>query len=45
VQIGKNGQYTIGPLRLEERFGPARLRGEAFSQAHYDIAHSLHLVL
>src|SRR3954466_8978539 len=27
VRIGPEGQYTIEPCRLEERFGPARLRG------------------
>src|SRR3954462_11949260 len=27
VRLGDQGQYTIGPLRLEERFGPARQRG------------------
>jgi len=27
IQIGVDGQYTIQQLQLEERFGPARLRG------------------
>lgn len=46
VQLGAgNGAYTIGPLRLEERFGPPRLRGEAFEARHFDIAHSLQAVL
>ena len=45
VNLGKNGQYTIGPLRFEERFGPARVRGGPIEQRHYDIAHSLQKVL
>ncbi|HZV06669.1 MAG TPA: carbamoyltransferase C-terminal domain-containing protein [Gemmataceae bacterium] len=45
VQLGKKGQYTIGELRLEERFGPARLRGAEIEQRHYDIAASLQVVL
>ncbi len=45
VTVAKNGQYTIGELRLEERFGPARQRGGPIEQRHYDIAHSLQVVL
>lgn len=45
VQLGAEGQYTIGPLRLEERFGPPRQRGGPLDQHHYDIAHSLQVVL
>ncbi len=45
VQLGSNGQYTIRPLRLEERFGPPRLKHEQFEQRHYDIAHSLQVAL
>src|SRR5579884_76977 len=45
VRLGKDGQYTIAPLRLEERFGPARRRGGELEQRHYDIAHSLQVVL
>ncbi len=45
VRLGKNGQYTIGPGRLEERLGPARLRGGPLDQRHLDIAHSLQVVL
>ena len=39
------GQYTIEPLGLEERFGPARERGAPFTDHHFDIARSLQLVL
>jgi carbamoyltransferase len=45
VRLGKDGQYTIAPLRLEERFGPARRRGGDLEQRHYDVAHSLQVVL
>jgi carbamoyltransferase len=45
VCLGEKGQYTIAPLRLEERFGPPRLRGGEIEQRHYDIASSLQVVL
>jgi len=45
VRLSDAGRYTIGPLRLEERFGPRRLRGGPIEQRHYDIAQSLQLVL
>ncbi|HEV2654355.1 MAG TPA: carbamoyltransferase C-terminal domain-containing protein [Ktedonobacteraceae bacterium] len=45
VQLGENGQYTIQPPRLKERFGPPRLKGGPLEQRHYDIAHSLQVVL
>jgi carbamoyltransferase len=45
IQLGERGLYTIGPTKLEERFGPPRLRGSELTQQHYDIAHSLQLVL
>ena len=45
VQLGANGQFTIRPLRLEERFGPPRMKHELFEQRHYDIAHSLQVAL
>jgi carbamoyltransferase len=45
VRLGDNGQYTIAPLRLEERFGPARLKGGPIDQRHYDVASSLQVVL
>lgn len=45
VRIGTNGQYTIQPFDLEEHFGPARSRGGPLEQRHYDIAHSLQVVL
>jgi carbamoyltransferase len=45
VGVQENGQYTIGPLRLEEWGGPPRRRDEPFDQRHCDLAHSLQLVL
>ncbi|MDB5307999.1 MAG: carbamoyltransferase [Gemmataceae bacterium] len=45
VRPGAAGQYTIHDPRLEDRFGPARLKGGPLDQRHYDIAHSLQVVL
>ena len=45
VRLGEAGQYTIGDLRFEERLGPERLRGGPLEQRHFDIAHSLQVVL
>ena len=45
IQLDANGQYRIQPPQLKERFGNARLRGEPLEQRHFDIAHSLQVVL
>ncbi len=45
IQMGKDGQYRIRQVSLEERFGPRRMKGEALEQRHYDIAHSLQVAL
>ena len=45
VRLEGNGQYTLAPARLEERFGPARARGGPLDARHYDIARSLQVVL
>ena len=45
IHVGPEGQYTIDPPRLEERFGPSRQRGGPLEQRHYDIAHSLQVAL
>ena len=45
IRIGERGQYTIGDLKLVERFGPARERGGPLEQRHYDLAHSLQVAL
>lgn len=45
VRLRGDGDYTIQPLELTKRFGPARRRGGPLEQRHYDIAHSLQKVL
>lgn len=45
IQLKGDGQYTIEPPRLAERFGPPRLKGGPLEQRHYDIARSLQVVL
>ncbi|MBA2285054.1 MAG: carbamoyltransferase, partial [Ktedonobacteraceae bacterium] len=45
VRPGAHGDYTILPPRLVERFGPARVKDGPLEQRHYDIAHSLQVVL
>ena len=45
IQLGAGGQYMVHPPRLEERFGPARLKGGPLEQRHYDIARSLQAAL
>jgi carbamoyltransferase len=45
IHIGENGEYTIDPLQLEKRFGPARKRDEPFTDFHFNIAHSLQKVM
>lgn len=45
VELGNGGQYAVHPPRLEQRFGPARLRGAPVEQRHFDIARSLQAVL
>jgi len=45
IQLKSDGQYTIKPPQLKERFGPSRMKGGSLEQRHYDIAHSLQLAL
>jgi carbamoyltransferase len=45
IQLRADGQYIIAPLHLEQRFGPARMKGGPLEQRHYDIAHSLQVAL
>jgi len=45
IKVGPNGQYTIENKNFVERFGPKRLRHEEFTAHHFNIAHSLQLVL
>ncbi|MBS1524894.1 MAG: carbamoyltransferase [Bacteroidetes bacterium] len=45
IHVDLNGQYTITNQRLTERFGPQRLRHQEFTSHHFNIAHSLQVVL
>lgn len=45
IELDRHGQYIIKDEKLEERFGPARLRHEKFTKHHFNIAHSLQLSL
>ncbi|HEY9624764.1 MAG TPA: carbamoyltransferase C-terminal domain-containing protein [Crinalium sp.] len=45
IELMADGQYVIHADSLSDRFGPARQRGEALEQRHFDIAHSLQVVL
>ncbi|MDR5883976.1 carbamoyltransferase C-terminal domain-containing protein [Caballeronia sp. LZ032] len=45
VKYRHDGSYTVDAPRLVERFGPARERGGPLTQHHFDIAHSLQVVL
>lgn len=45
ITITGNGQFTVTNQNLTERFGPKRLRHEEFTGHHFNIAHSLQLVL
>jgi carbamoyltransferase len=45
IHLKGDGQYTLDPPLLRERFGAPRLKGGPLEQRHYDIAHSLQVVL
>lgn len=45
IRVTGNGQYIIDNEKLEERFGPSRLKNDPFTQHHFNIAHSLQIVL
>ena len=45
IHVTTNGCYTIDDYKLEQRFGPKRLRNEEFGARHFNIAHSLQKVL
>lgn len=45
INIGSHGQYTISNENLAERFGPMRLKSEPVTAHHFNIAHSLQLVM
>jgi carbamoyltransferase len=45
VRVGAAGQYSVETRDLWSRLGPRRLAGEPFLQRHFDIAHSLQVVM
>jgi carbamoyltransferase len=45
VEVGDRGNFVIHPRQLEQRFGPTRLKGGPLEARHYDLAHSLQVVL
>lgn len=45
IHIRDNGEYTIDDIDFVSAFGPARARGDEFEQHHFNIAHSLQVVL
>ncbi|MDB5017243.1 MAG: carbamoyltransferase [Mucilaginibacter sp.] len=45
ITLCDKGQYTVSNQNLEQRFGLQRLRHEEFTSHHFNIAHSLQLVL
>lgn len=45
IQLGEQGQYQIRSHSLTEQFGPLRQRGEPLEERHFDLAHSLQVVL
>ena len=45
IKLGDYGQYTVTNQNFTERFGPRRLKHEEFTGHHFNIAHSLQLVL
>ena len=45
VRVVGEGRYVIGPLNLEDWFGPPRMRGGPLEQRHFDLARSLQQVV
>ncbi|MGE7774891.1 carbamoyltransferase family protein [Chitinophaga sp. NPDC101104] len=45
VHLGNDGGYTIDEERFAQHFGPPRSKGAPFTMLHFDIAHSLQVVL
>ncbi|MVW73188.1 carbamoyltransferase C-terminal domain-containing protein [Bordetella sp. 15P40C-2] len=45
LTLDEEGGYALHPAKLIERFGPARRRGEPFTEQHQNIASSLQYVL
>jgi len=45
IRLDSNGRYTIAASDFESLWGPTRAKGGPLAQRHYDIAHSLQVVL
>lgn len=45
ITLMDKGQYEISQAPLEDLFGPARIRNSEFTIRHFDIAHSMQVVL
>jgi len=45
IHVGERGSYRIDPIDFEKHFGPARKKGDDFTDHHFNIAHSLQVVL
>ena len=45
IQVGEEGQYTIGFDELKKLLGEPRQQGSAFTDVHFNIARSLQVVL
>lgn len=45
IQLESNGQYRILQVDFEKEFGPARMKDEPLTAFHFDLAHSLQLVV
>jgi carbamoyltransferase len=45
ITLHEEGRYSISNDDFEKHFGPARLRHEEFTSHHFNIAHSLQVVL
>lgn len=45
IHVYNDGTYTIDDVDFSEVFGPKRKRGDEFGELHFNIAHSLQLVL
>lgn len=45
IRVEDDGRYEIDRINFETAFGPMRKKGDAFEAHHFNIAHSLQLVL
>jgi carbamoyltransferase len=45
IRVKSDGSFTIEDVKLQEHLGAKRLKGEEFTQHHFNVAHSLQLVL